>query len=353
MMPAMTSRAYTGLGLLVAAVLAMAAVAALPFIWNAGQQDALAEKQLERRFMEAKLQSAAKGPRNRLTAKLTADGAACAGDHDGLAAQVAVEEIFDGRHGIATQQVFDGNAAQIINAGIAGHDVGDTGNGLDMHLHVAKAGEDAAARFGIGAGNGEKNAADGKAFGQVGKLFVRIDAQSGNADLLQLGGVVNEGNGVEAGVLLQCTQQLTASAAGTVDEDAFLAGILAAVEIGAQAKTCSGDQGEGDGHEDGGDGLRHDVAISDAAAIKQEGRADHAKADGKERTGRDVADHRFVKAQQVENADAADDDSGNDDPHAHVTDKCKGFKAQGHGQDKADEQADGIRKDLRGAFLNA
>ena len=49
-------------------VLAMAAVAALPFIWNAGQQDALAEKQLERRFMEAKLQSAAKGPRNRLTA---------------------------------------------------------------------------------------------------------------------------------------------------------------------------------------------------------------------------------------------------------------------------------------------
>lgn len=64
----MTAKAYWGIALLVGAVLAMAGIAALPYAWAAAQEDALAEKRLELRFLEAKLNKARTGPKNRLTA---------------------------------------------------------------------------------------------------------------------------------------------------------------------------------------------------------------------------------------------------------------------------------------------
>jgi hypothetical protein len=63
----MTSKGYWGFALLVCGVLAMAGIAALPYAWAAAQEDALAEKRLELRFMEAKLKNAKSGPKQQLS----------------------------------------------------------------------------------------------------------------------------------------------------------------------------------------------------------------------------------------------------------------------------------------------
>lgn len=63
----MTPKAAWGLILLVAAVLLMAGLAALPFVLRSADDDVLAEKRLELRFVEARLKAAKNGPKNRLT----------------------------------------------------------------------------------------------------------------------------------------------------------------------------------------------------------------------------------------------------------------------------------------------
>ena len=63
----MSAKASWGLALLIGAVLSLAGLAALPFALQASEQDGLAEKRLELRFMEARLKTAGDGPKNRLT----------------------------------------------------------------------------------------------------------------------------------------------------------------------------------------------------------------------------------------------------------------------------------------------
>lgn len=64
----MTAKASWGLTLLIGALIAMAGLAALPFALRASEQNDLAEKRLELRFMEARLKAAKDGPQNRLRA---------------------------------------------------------------------------------------------------------------------------------------------------------------------------------------------------------------------------------------------------------------------------------------------
>jgi hypothetical protein len=63
----MTGKASWGLTLLVLAVIAMAGLAVLPYVWQQWQQPVLAEQRLELRFLEAKLNKAHSGPKNQLS----------------------------------------------------------------------------------------------------------------------------------------------------------------------------------------------------------------------------------------------------------------------------------------------
>ena len=58
----MTAKATWGAVLLAGSIVVVAAVAALPYALRGEQMDALAEKRLELRFMEARLKTAQNGP---------------------------------------------------------------------------------------------------------------------------------------------------------------------------------------------------------------------------------------------------------------------------------------------------
>jgi hypothetical protein len=81
----MTAKASWGLALLIAATLLLAGLAVLPFALRSADEDTLAEKQLELRFMQSRLKAAKNGPKNRLTENDDIDQLFVAGTTPGLA----------------------------------------------------------------------------------------------------------------------------------------------------------------------------------------------------------------------------------------------------------------------------
>ncbi len=141
----MTARTSGGLALLISAVLAMAALAALPFALQASELSGLAEKRLELRFMEARLKSAKEGPQNRLTEADNVDPLFVSGTTTGLA--VAEMQAFASKlaqaSGLAVQRLQplqadrDGKLAVLrIEAEVTG-----SIEGLTQYLLAVEAGQ--------------------------------------------------------------------------------------------------------------------------------------------------------------------------------------------------------------------
>jgi Type II secretion system (T2SS), protein M subtype b len=74
-----------GAALLLAGIIVMAGLASLPYIWHANANETLAEKNLELRFIEAKLKSARNNRRSNLTAVDNIEPIFVAGNTPGLA----------------------------------------------------------------------------------------------------------------------------------------------------------------------------------------------------------------------------------------------------------------------------
>lgn len=159
-----------------------------------------------------------------LAAELAADGAAAACDEDAPAAHQLLDGGDVGADGIAAQEVFDIDVAQLVNADRAVEQLVDAGDDLGPDAGGFTDVDDLADLLAGRGRHGDDHHADVVAAGHVGDgLAVAEDGDAVDEDVALAGIVVDIAGDVEAklGVILQLAHDHRAGIAGAHDGDAL------------------------------------------------------------------------------------------------------------------------------------
>ncbi len=167
--------------------------------------------------------------RGHLPAKLGADGAAAAGDHDGAALDGGADEGLVELDGSAAEQILHGDVADLAGEHVAGEQLAHPGNGLTRHAGGAAVGKSFVHGAAVGRGHGDDDLGHGcvaAAQAVEDQRGFTAGAEHGNAEqiVVALGAVVVQKPRhfvTERGIAADFAEQGVAGGAGAVDQDAF------------------------------------------------------------------------------------------------------------------------------------
>ncbi len=155
-----------------------------------------------------------------LAAQLRADGAAGAGHHDALVADAGFEELGVGWDGVAAQEIAYIDVTKLVDARLAGNDVGKVGKGLHVDAQRLEGRQDLPAAAAGGGRHGEQNALDAVPAYEIRQIFCVTHPQAVDLATLQRLLVVDEHYRLVVRTANEHGRQASARIAGAINGDA-------------------------------------------------------------------------------------------------------------------------------------